>query len=155
MAYNGPVRQVFPFLPGPGGGATLLIAIIVVPVLAVVGYLFSAPRLVRFEVAPEGLHIRGDFFYGRMIAASDLMLEQASTIDLTNAPEYKPARRTNGTGLPGYQAGWFRLANGEKALVFVGDPTHVVRVPVRTGYSLLLSVGNAEQFLAALRSLKA
>jgi len=148
------VRQVFPFLPGPGGGATLLIAVIVVPILALVGYLFSAPRLVRFEVAPEGLRIRGDFFYGRRIAASELELEQAYTLDLTKATEYKPARRTNGAGLPGYQAGWFRLANGEKALVFVGDPKHVVRIPVRSGYTLLLSVGNAEQFLAALRSLK-
>jgi hypothetical protein len=54
--------------------------------------------------------------------------------------------------MPGYQAGWFRLRNGEKALVFVGDPTRVVFIPVRDGYSLLVSVAEADPFLSALRS---
>ena len=32
-------------------------------------------------------------------------------------PGYTPASRTNGIGLPNYQSGWFRLANGSTALL--------------------------------------
>ncbi len=58
--------------------------------------------------------------------------------------------RTNGAGLPGYQAGWFRLQSGEKALVFVTDLERVVYVPTNEGYSLLLSVEEPDEFLDAL-----
>ncbi len=148
------MKQVFSFVPGPGGGAgaSLLILLIIVPILLVAWYLKAAPRLVRFEVSPQGLSIRGDLFYSRTIAAPELMLDKAQTLDLTITPEYKPKWRTNGTGLPGYQAGWFKLQNGEKALLFVGDPKRVVYIPVASGYSLLLSVGESDQFLAALRN---
>jgi PH (Pleckstrin Homology) domain-containing protein len=61
-----------------------------------------------------------------MIPASELMLDGARPIDLTAELEYKPKWRTNGTGLPNYKAGWFRLQNGQKALLFVGDPRQVV-----------------------------
>ena len=71
-------------------------------------------------------------------------------MDLSAEPEYKPKWRTNGTGLPGYQSGWFKLQNGQKALLFVADSRRVVFIPVRSGYSLLLSVSDAEQFLARL-----
>jgi hypothetical protein len=53
--------------------------------------------------------------------------------------------------MPGYKAGWFKLQNGQKALLFVGDSKRVVLIPVRSGYSLLLSVPDAEGFLTALR----
>jgi len=106
---------------------------------------------VRFEVSPEGLRIRGDLFYGRTIPRTELMLDQARVLDLTSTTDYKPVRRTNGTGMPGYSAGWFRLQNGEKALVFVGDWTRVAMIPVKEGYSLLLSVPDTDRFLAALR----
>ena len=132
--------------------ASVILALIAVPVLALIGYLFFSPRLIRFEVSPEGLAIRGDPFYGRTIPISRLEMDKARALDLMSAPDYKPARRTNGTGMPGHQAGWFRLRNGEKALVFVGDPTRVVLIPVRDAYSLLVSVGEADQFLSALRS---
>ena len=145
------MKQVFSFAPASGFPANLIVALIGVPILAIVGYLISAPRLIRFEVSPEGLRIRGDFFYGRTIPVSRLEMEKARAIDFDSSPEYKPVLRTNGTGLPGYQAGWFRLRNGEKALVFVGDRRRVVVIPVRDGYSLLLSVLDADEFLSALR----
>jgi hypothetical protein len=149
------VKQVFPLAQAPGGGVhlqPLLPLLILVPILLVAWYLISAPRLVRFEISPQGLRIRGDLFYSRTIAASELMLEGARPLDLSATPEYKPKWRTNGTGLPGYKAGWFKLQNGQKALLFVGDSKRVVYIPVRSGYSLLLSVTDAEQFLAALHN---
>jgi hypothetical protein len=62
--------------------------------------------------------------------------------------------RTVGTALPGYRSGWFRLANGEKALVYVTDPSRVVYVPTTDGYSLLLSVAETDQFVDRLHAMK-
>jgi hypothetical protein len=61
--------------------------------------------------------------------------------------------RTLGTGLPGYKAGWFRLGNGEKALVYLTDLERAVYVPTRAGYSLLLSPADPQAFLNALAAL--
>jgi hypothetical protein len=89
-----------------------------------------APRLIRYEVSPNQLRIRGD--NGRTLAISDLRLEEAQSVDLTPL-------RTNGAGLPGYKAGWFRTASGRKALVFVRS-------------LLLLSPADPAAFLQSLQS---
>ena len=73
-------------------------------------------------------------------------------MDFRVEPGLEPRSRTMGTGMPGYGAGWFRLANGDKALVYLTTPERVVYVPTREGYALLLSVERPEAFLDALRS---
>jgi hypothetical protein len=35
--------------------------------------------------------------------------------------------------------------NGEKALVFVTDPTRIIYIPTRDGYSVLMSVAEPEK----------
>jgi hypothetical protein len=60
-----------------------------------------------------------------------------------------------GTGLPGYQAGWFRLRNGDRALLYLTDRSKAVYVPTTEGYGVLLSPAEPEQFLAALNTLTA
>src|SRR5436190_1568082 len=110
------MKEVFPLAPSAGGGGLWLVWVIVVPILLFVGYLLYAPRSVQFEVSSDGLRIRGDLFYGRFIPAAELIREQARAIDLTVDKEHKLVMRTNGTGLPGYNAGWFQLNNGQKAL---------------------------------------
>ena len=147
------VEHVFPIVPASGKAGWTLAAI-ALSLLALVGLLvytgYSA-RHVRFEVSPGGLRIVGDV-YGRTIPLNSLVLAEAGSVDLRRSSEYAPRWRTNGTGLPGYQAGWFRLANGEKALLFVTDPRRVVRVPTTEGFTVLLSVENPEDFLASLRA---
>jgi hypothetical protein len=56
-----------------------------------------------------------------------------------------------GTGLPGYRAGWFRLNNGERSLVYVTDWARVVYVPTSEGYSVLLSTPDPSALAEALR----
>jgi hypothetical protein len=146
------VKQVFPIASAAGDRSALIVLLLlVVPLGLIAWYLMNAPRSVRFEVSPEGLRIRGDMLYGRLIPSSELLMDGARPIDLNAEPEFKPKWRTNGTGMPGYKAGWFKLQNGQKALLFVGDSKRVVLIPVRSGYSLLLSVPDAEGFLTALR----
>jgi hypothetical protein len=64
-----------------------------------------------------------------------------------------PKRRTFGTGLPGYQAGWFRLESGEKALLYLTDRSRAVYIPTTAGYSVLLSPENPDGLLAAIASI--
>ena len=54
--------------------------------------------------------------------------------------------------LGGYRAGWFRLRNGEKALVYVTDPSRVVYIPTTEGYAVMVSPHEPDAFLAAVRS---
>jgi len=108
-----------------------------------------ASRSARFEVSSEGLRLRGDL-YGRFIPAGALGIDKAHRVDFGASPELLPARRTMGTGLPGYQSGWFRLKNGEKALLYLTDRTKAVYVPTTEGYGLLLSPDDPDGFLGAL-----
>ncbi len=64
--------------------------------------------------------------------------------------ELRPVRRTNGISLLGLSEGWFKLANSERALMFVTDRDNVVYMPTREGCSVLLSTVNPEKFLESL-----
>lgn len=102
----------------------------------------------RFELTAEGLRLRGDL-YGRFIPRAQLKVAEARRVQPGDAA-LKPSLRTMGTGLPGYRAGWFRLSNGEKALLYLTDDSRAVYVPTHAGYSLLLSPADPEGFLRAL-----
>ncbi len=105
----------------------------------------------KFVITGEGLKISA-FLYGRTIPQRDLDVQLAQAVDLTADSNYRLSMRTNGTGLPGYQAGWFAMSNGGKALAFVTDKRRVVCIPTRQNYTVLLSVENPQEFLRALRS---
>lgn len=71
-------------------------------------------------------------------------------MDLRGEPDLAPRRRTMGTALGDYSAGWFRLRSGEKALLYLTDRRRVVYIPTLDGYSLLLSQSEPRRFLDAL-----
>ena len=87
-------------------------------------------------------------FYGRTIQRDRLRIASAFEGSLYDNGKVAPRWRTNGIRMPGYQAGWFRLVNGEKALVLLTDPFHVTYLPTADGYSLLVST---TELLPALR----
>jgi len=105
----------------------------------------------RFDVSSDGLRLRGDL-YGRFIPASELRARDAKRVDWSADPGLEPRSRTWGTGLPGYQSGWFRLQNGEKALLYLTDRTRAVYIPTTRGHGVLLSPSDPDAFLSALRS---
>ena len=148
--------EVFPMIPASSKALWFIWALLAL-MLGLAGlfaYVGWSTYHVRFEVSPAGLTIRGDMF-GRTIPHHALIPDQARSMDLGAVPEYRPKRRTMGTGLPGYQAGWFRLQNGEKALVFLTQPARVVYVPTREGFSVLMSVEDPDAFLRALTGARA
>jgi hypothetical protein len=146
------VTEIFSIAP-PVGRAMWLVLVIPGLIVAFVAGLLTmtvvSSRTARFEISPEGLRLRGDL-YGRLIPADQLRGTNARRVDFVANPDLRPQRRTMGTGLPGYRAGWFRLRNGEKALVYLTDSTRAVYVPTRAGYSVVLSPNDPDAFLAAL-----
>jgi Bacterial PH domain len=117
--------------------------------MALLGAAWFGSQRASIEVSPAGLRLRGDL-YARLIPASQLLGGAARLVDLRTAPEYRPTRRTLGTGLPGYAAGWFRLASGEKALLFLTDRRRAIYIPTRAGYAVLVSPVDPPALLAAL-----
>ena len=126
------------------------VAVLLLALLLLFGFFALSSRATRFELSPEGLAIRRTL-YGRTVPWPSLDVARARVVSLRDAPELQPTLRTNGLGLPGYQAGWFRLRREGRGLLFVTDPTRVVALPTRDGYTLLLSVREPATFLDALR----
>lgn len=148
------MTTTFSIVPAGMRPIWLLLPIVVVLVLGALVLLgaWSGSQRARFEISSEGLRLRGDI-YGRLIPIADIRGGAARVLDIEAAPEYRPRSRSLGTALPGYQAGWFRLRNGEKALLFVTDWSSVVYVPTRNGYSVLLSPTRPQELVDAIRAL--
>ena len=147
------MTAVFPIVPASAKPIWFLAAICILLsiILAALVYTAYSARHSRFEVGNGQLRLAGDF-WARSIPLQSLRLERAAILDLAQAPDYAPHRRTLGTGLPGYASGWFRLRNGEKALAYLTRRDSVVYIPTSLGYSLLLSADHPREFLTALRS---
>lgn len=146
------MRQVFTIIPA-GNGPVLFFAGISVFLLLIVGlfgWIAYSAKHARFEVSADGLRLVGDL-WGRRIPAAALVTAEARAVDLRREPGLRPRSRRLGTGLPGFAAGWFRLADGRKALIYLTDGTRVAYVPTRENYVVLLSVEDPERFVRILR----
>ncbi len=128
-------------------GVIGLILLFVIGLLAFTGY---SIRNARFEVSDQGLRIKGSL-YGRFIPREEIIKDGVKIVNLNTETEYKPRTKTSGTGLPGYNEGWFRLKNKEKALLYVTDYARVVYLPTNQNYSVLLSVSNPEDFYNTIK----
>ncbi len=147
--------ETFPIVPGSVRMLWLIVPVCLLVAASVAGliYSLSGARNARFEVSPAGLRLRGDF-YGRLIPPSDLRVDDARAVDLDSEPSLAPRTRLVGTAITGYRAGWFRLRNGERALLYVTDTRRVAYLPTVNGYAVLLSVPDPNALLASLKRLK-
>jgi hypothetical protein len=112
--------KVFPIARPKSAGYRFVVALACLPLFPpfILAFILLSPVKVWLGIEKDGLRIGGTM-YGRLIAHPDATSARRFTANDT--PGYWPERRTNGIGLPNYQAGWFRLKNGEKALLFVSD----------------------------------
>jgi hypothetical protein len=146
------MKQVFAVPPAGSGPLWMLVGLAVLfgGLLAMFGYMAWSSRHMTVEVSGTNLRIRRDL-YGRSIPLLALALADARVVDLTREVALQPVGKRNGTVMPGYSSGWFRLRNGEKSLVFVTDRRRVLYLPTAQDYSLLISVQHPDSLLAALR----
>lgn len=146
------MERTFGIVPS-SNGPLIFIVIVSIILLLIIGFFvvigYSAKNM-KFDVNDQGLRIRGGL-YGRFIPKEEIISERAEILNLNISEQYKPKARTNGIGLPGYSAGWFKLKNNEKALLFVTDRSNVVYLPTSQGYSVLLSVDDAEGFYDSIK----
>jgi hypothetical protein len=145
--------NVFPIEPSQSRYLWLLVpvAVILIAAMAVLVVSLRGAQSSRFEVLPDGLRLSGDL-YGRTIAHDNIQLDAVRRVDLATESRLRPASRRMGTGMPGYQSGWFRLRNGEKALLYLTDHAKAVYIPTTEGYSVLLSPADPDGFINALRA---
>jgi hypothetical protein len=146
------MEKVFSIVPASAGPSIFIwvLSVILLAVIALFIYIGYSSRNIQFTINDDGLRI-GPGLYGRFIPREAIRTEGVRVINLTIDSEYSPKWRTNGIGLPGYSAGWFKLKNGEKALVFLTERTSAVYVPTTENYSMLLSVREAEEFAGVLQ----
>ena len=147
------MTETFSIVPAQIKGTLAIlvpVAVLLLAILLVLGVTVRGSQATRFEVSPAGLRVRGDL-YGRLIPAATMRGRLARVVDLRHERALAPAARTFGTGLPSYRAGWFQLANGEKALVYLTDPSRVVYVPTTAGWSVLVSTTDPAAMVARLR----
>lgn len=134
--------------------APLLITLTVFVVIACLSARsIHSARHAKFEVNDSALVITGE--YAQNLPLENLDLAKAQVVNLAERSDLSPSLRTNGVGLPGYQAGWFNLQNGQKALLYLTSRDHVVYLPTNEGYSLLLSAADSGGLLDSLRRHKA
>lgn len=129
-------------------------------VLALVLFMLSEPikffkeylaSRVRLEVNTEGILISGGI-YGRSIPKESIIPEGIRFVNLNYDEMYKPGMKSSGLHYPFYKEGWYRLKNGERALVFVTDESKTIYIPTKEGYSVLFSLNEPEELLQLLRS---
>lgn len=142
------MRYLFQIATGSNGPFVLvaIVGVVLIGALVFITYSAMGSRRARFEVSPDGLVISGDPF-GRRIPAGVIDARGVRPLDLGQEGSLAPRRRTWGSGFPGYLAGWFRLRNGRKALLFVTDRSRLVYVPTTGTFDVMLSVSDPGAFV--------
>jgi hypothetical protein len=125
-----------------------LAAILIVPLTAALGYTMSDNEL---RIEGDRIVLHAAHFYGHERPIAEFDLERARAGSLASIPEARLGTRSNGISLPGYAAGRF-AGQGGAVFALLTDRSRVVYLPARRGPSLLISVGQPERFLAALRT---
>jgi hypothetical protein len=148
--------KVFGIIPASSGVMTFIwifsivmaaVIIGVVALLATVGY---QSKHATFTITDQGLKI-GPGLYSRTIPKEIIDAGGVRVMDLNIEQNYQPRWRTNGASMPGYSAGWFKLKNDDKALLFVTDRSSVVYIPTTDNYSVMLSVQQATEMVEAIK----
>ena len=146
------MRDSFPITPGSGGAmwSILVLALLMGGLVAMFGWFAWSAKNTRFEVTSDALSVVGAM-YGRSIPIDQVDTENLKIVNMRKDRDYALTIRTNGVGLPGYLAGWFRTQGRGKALAFVTDVTSVVYIPTRLGYCVLLSTPDPERLIGSIR----
>jgi len=129
-----------------------LMLVIIIPLIILTFGIISSIKNTTLTLTEKELIIKSAF-YGRKIPLENIMVDGIRGINLDENTDYNLSLRTNGTALPQFKSGWFRLKNREKALVFITDKNNVVLIPTKD-YLLLFSMNNIDEFINKIKTLK-
>jgi len=129
-----------------------LIAIpVVVIIILVTSFLWWAVQRRRIVLADGVLDITATY-YRRKLPVAAFELDKARVINLDEHREWRPFLKTNGLGMPGLRAGWFRSRGFVKIFCLLTASDRVLVLPESSGGATLLSVANPTELLDALRN---
>lgn len=129
-----------------------LMAIVAGAILVGLLRLLRGARPLECRIDEGALLLRHGRCCQHRVPLTELNLSHAAITDLSFDPGNQPRKRLAEPGCPRRDSGWFLLRNGTRAIVFLGDPKNVVRIPTHSGYTLLLSVPEPLQLLDRLRA---
>ena len=109
-----------------------------------------AMRRHRITVDANGMELVTTF-HRRRLGWAQLRLDDARVANLDEHTQLKPMFKSNGTAVPGFKSGWFRLRNREKALVAMAGGPRIAWIPTTEGYGLLLQPRQPQALLDHLR----
>lgn len=133
-------------LPGP-----VLVAPAIAVALCAVGWLWLRRTIGRVGVRLGASMLQIDCgIVRRDFPLAALARNGLDVVDLEARTELKPALRTWGIGLPGLQAGWFRLRGGDKAFCLLTAPQRASVLTADDGTRLLLSLADPRPLREAL-----
>jgi hypothetical protein len=150
------MEKIFGIIPATSGayaflwGFGIFIGVILIGIIGLFVSFGYQARHAAFTLTDEGLRISPGL-YSRTIPKENIDAAGVKVINLDMEKDYQPKWRTNGAGLPGYSAGWYKLQNKEKALLFVTDRSSVVYIPTTENYSVMLSVREADEMVELIQ----
>jgi hypothetical protein len=120
--------------------------------LGVVAFsLLYSPGPPAYTLTPDSLTIH-DRLYPVTVSAAAVNIEDIRMVDIGTDTDWRPTERTNGFANSHYQAGWFRVAKGQKVRMYRADSTRLVLLPPKgDGAPVLLEVKEPERFVEAVR----
>ncbi|WP_394129282.1 PH domain-containing protein [Shewanella maritima] len=124
---------------------------IVIAVIGVFSYVLYRANDAKIILTPDQLIVDIPL-YKQTLSLSEIQFQQVSFYN-ANDPELSPKWRQNGMGLPGYLLGWFKLKNGDKALMSSANMQHGVMIPTTQGYTIIVSVQQPKLLLEQLQAL--
>jgi hypothetical protein len=129
----------------------VLMLVIIIPLIILTIGIMSSIKNTTLTLTEKELIIKSAF-YGRKIPLENIIIDGIKEISLDEDTEYNLSFRTNGTALPQFKSGWFRLKDREKALVFITDKNSVVLIPTKD-YLLLFSMDNIDEFINKIKQI--
>jgi hypothetical protein len=108
------------------------------------------PRTVHWVVSDGKLQIRSKVWNDEF-PLSDLQLDRARILDLKQEPGWMPQEKHSGFNGFGYDAGRFKLRNGELADIYLAKETTALLIPKHSSVPLVVGVENPDILLTALK----
>ena len=128
----------------------VLLMVFLIALMGVFGWFLYWSKHTRFQIQNSEIHFDAGL-YSKSISLQDIDVSSMGLLDYEQAPALKPRVRINGIGLPGYKSGWYRLANEEKALLYVTDESKMLAFKTLEGYWVFMSVMDPTSFVEQLQ----
>ncbi|MFT5789003.1 MAG: hypothetical protein ACI8SJ_001111 [Shewanella sp.] len=129
----------------------VVIAAVLLPMIGAFSWMLYSVNDAKLIITADSVTVDVPF-YGFTLPIEDIAKLEIRKLGWQHGTDLtlKPDLRVNGVGMPGFQLGWFRLADQQKAFVAITEIETVVMIPTLRGYPILLSIEQPDALLSQL-----